>query len=231
MPSAKLIVYAVLAALPASCITSPSSNYGATAAAKSDKLKRCPDGLVDDLEDGDSQIAKKEGREGYWFAFVDTEGSTISPKDNFVPEPRGANGSKLAARMRGKIAPSGKSLYAGMGFAFRNPKGKYDASKYKGISFWAKGPGKIRFKTPDVNTAPEGDKCSDCYNDFGVELMLSAEWTRYTIPFDRLAQQTGWGDQMPEVAKNALFAVQWQFSTPGAEYDISIDDIKLVGCP
>ena len=67
-----------------------------------------------------------------------------------------------------------------------NPKGKYDASKYKGISFWAKGPGKVRFKTPDVNTAPEGDKCSDCYNDFGVDLYIAEQWQRYTIPFDRM---------------------------------------------
>jgi endoglucanase len=221
----------LLAAAAAGCITSSPSNYGATGAARSTKLGRCPEGLVDDLEDGDSQIVKKEGREGYWFTFVDPAGSTIAPKDNFTPSPGGANGSRFSARMKGKLAASGKSLYAGMGFAFLSPKGKYDASRYKGISFWAKGPGTIRLKTPDVNTAPEGDKCTDCYNDFGVDLFLSDAWTRYSVPFDRLSQQPGWGDRAPVVSKNALFTVQWQVSTPGADYDVWIDDVELVGCP
>ena len=224
-----LIVPVLASAL--GCITSPPGTFGITADAKKEKLKQCPGGLIDDLEDGDTQIIKKEGREGYWFTFADTEGSTIKPKGNFEAGAGGATpGSKRAAHIQGKVAASGKSLYVGVGFAFLNPKGKYDASKYKGISFWAKGPGKVRFKTPDVNTAPEGDKCSDCYNDFGVDLYIAEQWQRYTIPFDRMAQQPNWGDRAPEVSKNALFAVQWQFSTPGADYDIWVDDIELVGC-
>lgn len=221
----------VIVASALGCITSPPGAYGITAVAKKEKLKQCPNGMIDDLEDGDTQVIKKEGREGYWFTFADTEGSTIKPKGNFEASTGGATqGSKHAARIQGKIAASGKSLYAGVGFAFASPKGKYNASKYKGISFWAKGPGKVRFKTPDVNTAPEGDKCSDCYNDFGVDLYLSEQWQRYTVPFDRMAQQPGWGDRAPEVAKNAIFEVGWQFATPGADYDIWVDDIEFVGC-
>jgi len=224
-----LIVPVLMSAL--GCITSPPGTFGITAEAKKEKLKQCPGGLIDDLEDGDTQIAKKEGREGYWFTFADTEGSTIKPKGNFEAGPGGATpGSKHAARVKGKIAPSGKSLFVGVGFAFLNPKGKYDASKYKGISFWAKGPGKVRFEAPDVSTAPEGDKCTDCYNNFGAVLYLSAEWQRYTVPFEKMSQQPGWGDRAPEVSKSALFGVQWQFSTPGADYDIWVDDIELVGC-
>jgi endoglucanase len=212
------------------CITSPVWEYGATAEATEVKLKSCPTGLIDDAEDKDNQVVKSEGREGYWFTFVDTEGSTIAPKGEFTMAEGGPPGSKYAARAKGHLAASGKSLYAGLGFAFTSPKSPYDASKYKGVSFWAKGPGKIRFKAPDVNTTPEGDKCSDCYNDFGVELYLSDQWTRYTIPFEKLAQQPGWGDRTPAVAKDALFALQWQYSTPNTDYDIWIDNIELVGC-
>ncbi|MDP9000991.1 MAG: hypothetical protein M3O46_12860 [Myxococcota bacterium] len=213
------------------CITSPPTEFGATAAARREKLGSCPKGLIDDLDDGDSQVVKTEDRDGYWFTFVDTEGSTVSPKGDFKPDAGGPNGSKFAARMHGKIGSTGKSLYAGMGVNLRNPKGAYDASKYKGVSFWAKGPGKVRFEALDVNTSPEGDRCRDCYNHCGVELFLSNDWTHYTVPFDRLAQQPGWGDPDPEVTRNALFAVQWQFKTPNADYDIWVDDVAFVGCP
>ncbi len=223
--------FAFALCMPLGCITSPASEFGATAVAKKETLGRSPDGRIDDLEDNDSQIAKKESREGYWFTFADKNGSTVLPKGDFKPDPGGPEGSHLAAHMHGKIASSGKDPYVGMGLSFLNPKGSYDGSKYKGISFWAKGPGKVRFEVMDVNTQPEGDKCSDCYNNFGVVLYLTDQWTRYTIPYERLAQQPGWGDQMPEVAKKELFGVQWQFTTAGSDYDIWIDDIEFVGCP
>jgi endoglucanase len=220
----------VIAALYCACITSPPSEFGSTAVAKSETLGICPSGLIDDLEDGDSQIAKKEDREGYWYTSTDPEGSTIFPKGDFKPDPGGPNGSKFAAHVHGKMAKSGKSLYVVFGFSFLNPKGNYDGSKYKGISFWAKGPGKVRFRVPDVDTDPAGDKCSDCYNHFGVDLFLSDQWTRYTVPFDRLQMSPGWGDPAPEVNKKALFGVDWLFNTPGADYDIWVDDVEFVGC-
>jgi endoglucanase len=231
MSTPRALRVGIVAALVSGCITSPPSDFGATAAAKKETLSRCHSGLIDDVEVGDSQIAKLEAREGYWFTSADPEGSTITPKGDFKPGQGGPNASKFAAHMHGKMARSGKSLYVVMGFAFLNPKGNYDASKYKGISFWAKGPGKVRFQVPDVDTSPEGDKCQDCYNHFGVDLFLTDQWTRYTMPFDRLAMQQGWGDPAPEVAKNALYGVQWQFNTPGAEYDIWVDDVEFVGCP
>lgn len=221
----------VTGACVSACITSPPSEFGATPIAKKEHLGRCPDGLIDDLEDNDPQIAKKEGREGYWFTFADTKGSTIFPKGEFKAEPGGPDGSHLAAHMHGTITASGKDPYVGMGFSFLNPKGSYDGTKYKGISFWAKGPGKVRFEVPDVNTQPEGDRCSDCYNNFGVELYLDDQWKRYTVPFERIAQQSGWGDQTGAVAVKELYGVQWQFKTAGANYDIWIDDIEFVGCP
>ena len=199
--------------------------------AKSQSLTTCPNGLIDDLEDGNNQIAKLEDREGYWFASADPEGSTIFPKGDFKPEPGGPNGSKFAAHVHGKTAKSGKSIYTTFGFALLNPKGNYDASKYKGISFWAKGPGKVRFRLPDVDTDPAGDKCSDCYNHFGVDLFLSDKWTRYTVPFERTQMSPGWGDPAPELNRKALFGVEWGFSSPDTEYDIWIDDIEFVGCP
>jgi endoglucanase len=227
----RLVLPAVLACLGVACITSPPSEFGATAVARSERLNTCPSGMIDDLEDHDSQVLKVEEREGYWFTSADPEGSTIFPKGEFKADRGGVNGSQYAAHVHGKMARSGKSLYVVFGLSFFNPKGNYDASKYKGITFWAKGPGKVRFQVPDVDTDPAGDKCSDCYNHFGVDLFLTDQWTRYTIPFERMAMQPGWGDPASEVARKALFGVQWQFNTPGADYDIWVDDVQFVGCP
>ena len=231
MSTAKFIfVHCLLGAVAAGCITSPASEYGATPIAKKEHLGRCPEGLIDDLEDGDNQVVKKEGREGYWFTFADTFGSTISPKGEFKLAEGGPDASKHAAHMTGHISTNGPFPYVGMGFSFLNPKGSYDASKYKGVSFWAKGPGKVRLEVLDANTQPEGDRCTSCYNNFGVELFLSDKWTRYTVPFERLAQQSGWGDQTGEVSVKELFGIQWQFRTAGSDFDIWFDDIEFVGC-
>ena len=145
----------------------------------------------------------------------------------------GAEGSAYAARMTGKVAGSGDALYVGMGFKLSEAETPYDASKYKGVSFWAKAHDEyavVRFKTPDINTEPSGGRCEDCYNDFGMDIALTPKWQKYTVPFELMTQQTGWGDSAPAVAKDALFAIQWQFSKPNTQFDIWIDNIAFVGC-
>jgi endoglucanase len=212
------------------CITSAPGDYGVSAEVRELKLSDCPNGTIDDAEDQNSQITLGGSDAGYWFTFKDEVGSTIEPSGDFKMSEGGAEGSKYAAHMKGKMAAAGNSIYVGMGFQFANPKGLYDVGKAQGIRFWAKGPGRVRFKTPDVNTEPSGDRCTSCYNDFGVDLQLSDKWERYTVPFSAMRQQDGWGDRAPSVSKDKLFAAQWQFGTPGADYDIWIDNIALVGC-
>lgn len=53
------------------CITSKDSAYGATPGTKTLSLAACEDGLLDDGEDGNSQVARLQGRDGYWFYFAD----------------------------------------------------------------------------------------------------------------------------------------------------------------
>ncbi len=214
------------------CITSPVWKYGDTKTAKETQMSACPNGLLDDAEDGNTQVATVDGRDGYWFAFVDTWGSTMEPRSRFVMTEGGYSKgqSKFAANVKGKLAEAGDSVYAGFGFAFTNPKTPFDIAKAKGIRFWAKGPGKIRFKIPDRNTDPSGDRCTDCYNDFGVDIYLQDTWMRYTVPFEAMTQNPGWGDRAPSVDVHGAFAVQWQYDTPGGAYDIWVDQIELVGC-
>jgi endoglucanase len=218
--------------LTSGCITSGPGEYGVSAEVRDLDYKLCPDGLIDDGEDNDSQINTIGERGGYWYSNKDEYGSTIEPVGDFKMAEGGAEGSKYAARMKGTMAAGGPNIYpyVSIGFNLSNPKAPYDVGKAQGIQFWAKGSGKVRFKTPDVMTDPAGEICTNCYNDFGVDIFFDDDWQRYTVPFAKMEQQPGWGDRAPRVAKDRLFAVAWQFGTASKDYDIWVDNIALVGC-
>jgi hypothetical protein len=227
-----LVLVALVGAITSGCLTTPASATGATAKARELSLPSCPGGVgkVEDAEDKDSRINQVDGRGGYWFTFVDSEGSTVKPTSPFMMADGGPEGSQAAARVSGKMAPTGSSIYAGMGFKLLEGPGTYDASRFSGIRFKAKGPGKVRFEIPDGNTAPDGGVCTACYNDFGVALAFTDQWETYTVSFDDLAQQPGWGDRQPEIDKSRLSAVEWQFGSAGRDFDIWVDDVEFVGC-
>jgi len=189
--------------------------------------------LIDDAEDNDNQGAATDKRGGYWYTYADNLGTTVSPSGNFTMSEGGAERSKFAARMNGKVG-TGDVLYAGMGLSLTHPKGAYDASCCKGISFWAKkagaGTGNVRFKVGDVNTAPEGGVCKQCYNDFGADLVLTPEWKKYEFAFADMKQEPGWGEPQSAIAKDRLYQVQWQVKDAGAEFDIWVDDVQFFGC-
>jgi hypothetical protein len=109
----------------------------------------------------------------------------------------------------------------------------YNASKYTGISFFAKkgsttANGAVRVKVPDRNTDPTGGICTSCSNDFGVDLTLTTTWTKYTIPFSGMTQQAGWGAPRPaKIDPTGVVAVQFQVGTTGQVYDIWVDDVTF----
>ncbi len=122
-----------------------------------------------------------------------------------------------------------------MGLNFVDPPGPYDASKYQGITFWAKkapgGAEKVRLKVPDANTVPEGKVCTECYNDFGMDITLTDEWTQYTIPFRAMKQEKYWGAPHPDgITAGTLFGIQFQFKEPGATFDFWLDELEFTGC-
>lgn len=213
-----------------SCITTPASETGWTAKSRFTVPRACgPEALIEDAEDGDSQILVREGRGGYWYTFVDPHGSRVTPSGNFQMSSPGNNGSKHAARMSGQMASSAPNVYPYAGVAFKiADHGAYDASRYKGISFWAKGPAHVRFELPDAYTSPEGGYCKDCYNDFSMDLMLTDKWERYIILFEWLSQRSGWGDPRPGVAPEAIYAMEWEYSTPDRSFEVWLDDIAFI---
>jgi endoglucanase len=195
--------------------------------------------VIEDAENADHQVIVHEGRGGYIYAFVDDVGSTVTPTagrlgGTFSQTEGGANGSLYAAHVEGSIA-QGTVVFAGVGLNFLDPKAPYDASDYDGIAFFARrakgSASTVRLKVPDVSTDPDAKVCTECFNDFGADLEIAETWQQYTIPFDRMAQTPGWGAPRPgSIDRSKLFGVQWQVATPGAAFDLWIDDVVFYGC-
>jgi endoglucanase len=222
-----LLPSGVLVAVFVGCVAPGARNAGSIA------LKECgPDGLIDDLEDGNSQTAHVGGRGGYWYVYADKQGSTLTPSGTFESMEGGRDASKYVAEMKGKLAGS-SIVYAGIGLNFTDPKVPYDASKYEGITFFAKRApntiGKLTVKLPDVNTDPDGKVCTECYNDFGYTIDVGEQWQRYVLVFHDLRQEGTWGSpRKPHIDPRKLFAIHWEAKTSGGEFDFFIDDIAFV---
>jgi hypothetical protein len=186
----------------------------------------CANLKLDDLESGDNRSASVDGRGGYWFSFKDATGTTLSPDGTFRPADAGAK-SAHAAHINGKLGATGV-VYAGVGFNLAEPAAPYDLSKASGICFDTKGSGSARLKLPDINTVPEGHVCKTCYNDFGADFELPADWKEQCFKFSELKQQSGWGEPHPALSTSQVFSVQWQVSKAGANYDLWVDNVRLV---
>jgi len=196
------------------------------------------DAVVDDGEDNDHRILLHADRGGYMYTFVDNNGSSVTPPPGSQAGAfynlTGANGSMYGGRFHGDIGTTG-NLYAGYGMNISEPRAPYDASKYVGISFFARrspdSHPKVRLKLLDVATDPAGGTCSECFNAFGKDIELTERWEQYIVPYTEMAQEQGWGSPRPAaVDSSALFAIQFQVNTPGSHYDIWWDDIAFFGC-
>ena len=237
---ARVAFFVAVSAALGGCIprAKPGSSPGA---ADSPEGKACPpDAVIDDGEDTNNQLIVQKGRNGYFYTFADKTGATsVTPTagdlgGTFTMAAGGASASAYAAHMTGKIG-TGTVVFAGMGLNFTDPKGAYDASAYKAITFWAKkgeGTGKVRLKVPSPDTDPDGKVCTECFNDFGADLELSPEWAKYVVPFSSMKQLPGWGSpHPPAIVPSKLYGVQFQVNTPGASFDVWIDDLQFTGCP
>jgi endoglucanase len=224
---------------PPSVVPGSPASIGKTSAvptAAPVAIKDCgDDGLIDDGEDGNNGSLPNGGRGGYWYTFKDKGTTVVEPEagafGGTFAMSDGGHASSWGARFHGKIG-TGAVVFSGLGVNFVDPKGQYDASKYTGVSFWAKrgenSTGKVRLKVPDANTDPEGGVCTECFNDFGADFNLTTEWKQYVVPFKTMRQMAGWGTpHKPHVTPEKLYGLQWQVQVPSANYDIWIDDVKF----
>ena len=71
---------------------------------------------------------------------------------------------------------------------------------------------------PDVNTDPEGGVCTECFNDFGADLILTTEWKLYIFPWKSMKQMPGWGSpRKPHITPAKIFGIQFQVNVPSRQ--------------
>ncbi len=231
----------VSASQQAGCPTEGGEAAGpATTNASAADLKVCSgdtnlaaDGSIDDFEDGDSQLTEIDGRDGYWWKHADPSGSTIEPEEFTAVE--AGSGSALALHYFGKTSAAPDAYGSSFGVNFSSA-GVYDASKYVGLVFKAKvsaeSAKKIRFKIGDINTHPDaGGGCGSCWNHFGKDLTLTAEWHEYQILFKELEQAPGWGDpRPPAIDPSKLYSLDWTIPQGSGAFEIWVDDVHFIDC-
>lgn len=189
-------------------------------------------GLIDDFEDGDGNVAKREGRGGYWWRSTDAVGSAYA-NDDAKPTADGCQGSSLCLHQWGKTSNAAGAWGVNFGSNV-GLDGTVDVSNYIGISFRAKagkGAGrKVRFKVGDINTHPNLGLCKSCWNHWGKDITLTGEWREYRVLFSGLQQAAGWGDPRPaSVDPKQFYSIDFSID-PGQNFDIYVDDIQFLAC-
>jgi hypothetical protein len=189
--------------------------------------------LIDDMNDGDRFLAKAGARVGAWKVSNDgTPGGTMYPDPNspFVPTDTGDPEFKFAIYVKatGFTSDYSSSFSLGLG-------APYNASKYTGISFWAKsdaGSQYARALFPDKDTDPDAGLCSmsgpasnRCYDHYGYRFQFAPGWNKYIINWKNLTQD-GWGRKGNSFDPSTLFEIIFQFPE-NATYAVWLDNLAF----
>ncbi|HEU4583115.1 MAG TPA: hypothetical protein VFS67_32870 [Polyangiaceae bacterium] len=182
--------------------------------------------LIDDFEDGDSLLLPNEGRTGSWHAGHDGTGflTTLDPP---APELGGVDDVGSALHLSG----GGFTEWgANLNLELRGGAFPYDASAYRGISFWARGSGtRLRVIFMQQNLAPD-HPCSTCdptSNQCGLlystELEINEAWNKYTVDWTSLTPPTVIDTPF---APDQLMTIQFEVPAAAA-VDLWLDDVSF----
>jgi hypothetical protein len=207
-----------------------AADAGPDSTAASDAAPVDETALIDDLEDGDTEIRAVDGRVGYWFTVHDPSAGHQAPSP-FGASPGGAADSDFAAATYGGGfttwgAKLGLALHTAQGVV-----GVYDASRFHGLRFQARGNVAVRVALSTIGlrsveyggacTPAEGAPCADYY---GSVIELTPDWQEYTIPYLQL-RQAGWGQVVGFDAATAV-GIEFQIDK-NLDFDFAVDDVAF----
>lgn len=200
-----------------------------------------PPELIDDMEDGNQAILLNDDRTGAWYTAVGAGGEAEpAPMKSFsmteIVGTPGAAGSTQAMHFKG----SGGTEWGAMAaFDFSVKKAPYDATAYKGITFWVKAAAaaNIVVRIPIKDTSLEAmGACmamtNGCENHFSAPVALTTSWKQVSLPWASFKQDATWGFQTT-FARTQLISVQFVVlsaippATPPSA-DFLIDDVAFI---
>lgn len=200
--------------------------------------------VIDDMEDQNLVIAAIDGRIGNWYPYGDGTATPSFGIAAITPGKRGPN-STYAVHTSG----SGFMIWgSGIGADLNNSgtgtsnKVPYDASAYRGITFWARSATTMTVTAviPDGNTDAAGSRGTNpsptpctvvpdgvCDHHWTAGISLTPAWKRYTVLFAELVLEPG-GFPVPTAPDpSRMVSVQFRV-TAGNTYDFWIDDVAFL---
>ncbi len=179
--------------------------------------------LIDDFDDGDDAITSNEQRVGFWRWAREIDEPLSAPALLPVPRPGHSATNRLALHVKG-----GQLVDWGATVEFTFRPSCYDAAKYAGIAFQARGPGRIYVSPREVGVIPlkEGGTCeSDCYNPHVKKVELGSEWASFEVRWAEVRQR-GFGKAPLDPSRlNSLAFMVRAEDTP---YDVWLDDVRFI---
>jgi hypothetical protein len=179
--------------------------------------------LIDDFEDGDDAVRPLEGRTGFWRWPREIDAPGTAPALIPVPRPDATRGNRLAQHVKG-----GQLLDWGATIEFDFRPTCYDASKYVGVSFQARGPGRIYFAARERSVIPiaEGGSCqADCHNPHVAKIELESGFRTYQVRFAELRQR---GLGKPPLDTHRLHSLAFLIRPEDTPYDVWLDDVRFL---
>lgn len=153
-----------------------------------------------------------------------------------------AGNISVTTALEARCSSTKSSVYSGSGFTFwgavvaldfkgpLSPRQFYDATRYKGIAFYARAAAAtvVRLKISDKNNARWGDVCTvdvNCDDYWGRQLQLGPEWKRYYVAFNDLdtLRPPVFGPFVPKETTGIEFV-----APANAAFEIHVDDIAFV---
>ena len=178
---------------------------------------------IDDFEDGDDAIRPLEGRAGFWRWAREIDAPGTAPALIPIPRPDATRTNRLAQHVKG-----GQLLDWGATVEFNFRPACYDASEYVGVSFQARGPGRIYLAPRQRSVIPiaEGGSCEvDCHNPHVAKIELESAWRTYQVRWTELRQR---GIGKPALDARHLHSLAFLIRPEDTPYDLWLDDVRFL---
>lgn len=191
--------------------------------------------LIDDVEGPFPKLPLKDGRNGGWYSVHDNSYGQVSPPTAMTLQPARGE-SHFAAGISGD---GFTDWGAQLGVSFKSPATGYDASKYCGIRFMAKGSGAgWSMLMSDRTSVPQGGVCVEgswdseqsCYRFVGKTFAVGADWQEVKIRFDELSVLMD-PTSLRKLDPSAVYDILFNIHNPQGEgFELLVDDLAFIDC-
>jgi hypothetical protein len=219
------------------------AEFGASASGRvvDERVGRCQnvpadgrDPLLADFEQDSIFLRPVPERYGAWYTSNDGSPGGQQAPESYAAERGGYAGSNYAVHFR----VNGFSDWgAVLGFQLRyvpepGIKCPFNAEAFQGITFVARGSGRIRVNlgTPETTPSEQEGRCQrSCWDSHGAFVFLTEKWTQHRLPWSAFAQQ-GWGTAARLNVKE-LLAVNFSVLRQDQPAEIWLDDVAFMTEP